>query len=145
MNPAPLGTRIRVTGNSNSHHYRVGGIYHVCEVDDDGTFKAADEHGTSRDYLNWSDCEPAGLGWEWLRTQLDARSLDLLSAFDGVEQLTLRRDVESLLVAGIPALEEAILGALPAIEDRVARIAAQHASRQGDDDEDDLDALFGTP
>lgn len=141
MNPAPIGTRIRITGNSNSHHYRPGGVYRVHEVDDDGTFKAIDEYGTVGDYLKWRDCEPVGIGWEWLRTQLDARSLDLLAAFEGVEHLTLRPEIEAMLVSSIPRLDQAILGVLPGIEENAAGLAASFAATAAEDD--DLNQLFG--
>lgn len=134
MNPAPIGTRIRITGNSNSHHYRPGGVYRVHDVDDDGTFKAIDENGLVGDYLKWRDCELVGIGWEWLRTQLDARSLDLLAAFDGVEHLTLRPEIEAMLVSSIPRLDQAIVGVLPGIEESTSLLAARFAEAESEDD-----------
>lgn len=135
MNPSPVGIRIRVTGNSNSHDYRIGSIQRVHDVDDDGTFRAIDENGQIGKFLKWSDCEHAGIGWDWLRTQLDPRSLDLLSAFDGVEHLSLNPEMETRLVLAIPNLEEAILGVLPGIEDQACQLAALAA----DPDDEDCD------
>ena len=113
MSPAPVGTRIRIIANHNHHHYRNGGIYRVHQDDGDGTFKAIDEAGVTGDYLRWEDCQRAGLGWEWIRGQLDARSLDLLGAFEGLENLTLRQNVETRLILGIPNLADRILHHLP--------------------------------
>ena len=137
MNPAPIGTRIQVVANSNNHHYRVGGIYHVHQVDPDGTFKAACEAGVEGDYLKWSDCKPAGIGWEWLRGQLDARTLDLLSAFEGVELLSLRKDVEAQVISAIPDLSGRILQILPEVEQ--ASLALQAAA---DTQDEELANLF---
>jgi hypothetical protein len=42
----------------------------------------------------------------------------LLSAFTGVEHLTLKPEIENQLVLSLPDLDEAILHVLPAIENR---------------------------
>ncbi len=139
MSPAPVGTRIRIIANHNHHHYRIGGIYRVHQDDGDGTFKAIDEAGVTGDYLRWEDCERAGLGWEWIRGQLDARSLDLLGAFEGLENLTLRQNIETRLILGIPNLADRILHHLPDLEQAAATL--QTDARDGDD-EDDLNDLF---
>lgn len=133
MTPAPIGTRIQVIANTNNHHYRIKGIYRVSRVDNDGTFKAVDENGNVGDYLRWSECRPVGLGWEWIREHLDARSLDLLSAFDGLEGLTLRSDVESGVITSIPNLANAILDIIPVVDQQRENLHKQ------DPDEDDLD------
>ena len=135
MNPAPIGTRIQVLSNSNHHHYRIGGTYRVQHVEPDGNFKAIDDQGVEGDSLRWRDCRVIGLGWEWLRAHLDARSLDLLSAFDGVENLRMRQCVESRLITGIPNLAEAIRNKLPEVE--AALRTCQEAANPSDDDDDD--------
>ena len=139
MIPSPIGTRIRIIANSNSHHYRLGSIYQVHKVDDDGTFKAVDSQGVAGDYLRWRDCEPAGIGWEWLRTQLDPRSLDLLSAFEGVEHLQLLPEIEAKLVGGIEDLGANILAVLPAIDHAVAELTRNSVAN---DDIDEFENLF---
>jgi hypothetical protein len=116
MNPAPIDTRIQVIFNSNQHHYRIGGIYRVHKIDSDGTFKAIDDQGIEGDALYWCDCDVIGLGWEWLSTQLDADSLDLLSAFDGLQNLRMRPGVELRIVRNIPNLADAIRNKLPDVE-----------------------------
>ena len=131
MNPVSIGTRIQVVSNSNHHNYRTGSIYRVHQVDGDGTLKAIDDLGIEGDYLRWVDCEPVGIGWDWIREQLDARSLDLLSAFDGLQNLRLRDDVENQVIASIPNLADSILSILPIIEE--ARDRAQNAPPRDDD------------
>lgn len=137
MNPAPVGTSIRIVSNHNHHHYRIGGVYRVHKVDGDGTLKAVDSLGVEGDYLLWGDCQPAGLGWNWLRQHLDARSLDLLSAFDGLDNLALRDEVEARVVAGIPDLAGRILELLPSLEQQ----AVPEGATADDGDSDELDEL----
>ncbi|MFZ9938600.1 MAG: hypothetical protein ACO3JG_16305 [Luteolibacter sp.] len=139
MSPAPVGTLVRIIANHHHHHYRIGGIYRVHQDDGDGTFKAIDEAGVTGDYLRWEECQRVGLGWEWIRGQLDARSLDLLGAFEGLENLTLRQDVETRLILGIPNLADRILHHLPEVEQAAA--ALQTDARDGDD-ELDIHDLF---
>jgi hypothetical protein len=139
MNPLPLGSRIRVTGNTSSHSYRIGSIHRVHSIDDDGTFQAVDENGHVGKYIKWKDCEHAGIGWEWLRTQLDARSLDLLSAFDGIGQLSLKPDIEIQLALSIPQLDEAILGIIPTMEEEASRYAATDKDHNTEDDDGLID------
>lgn len=131
MNPAPIGKRIQVVSNTNGHNYRIGNIYRVHYVDGDGTFKAIDDLGIEGDFLKWKDCQSVGIGWPWIRDHLDARSLDLLSAFDGIEGLRLRDEVETKVITSIPNLADAILEILPAIEDEREIL---NSSRQNGDD-----------
>jgi hypothetical protein len=134
MTPVPIGTRIQIVSNSNRHHYRTGGIYRVHQVDTDGTLKAIDEMGVEGDFLQWDDCKPVGIGWKWIRGHLDARSLDLLGAFDGLDNLSLRQDVETKVISTIPNLADQILAILPEVEERTALMASAAA-----DDDTDLD------
>jgi hypothetical protein len=140
MKQALTGTRIKVIANSNSHNYQVGGVYRVHDVDDDGTFRATDDDGRVGDYLKWMDCEPVGLGWDWLRTQLDGETLDLLTAFEGVEHLTLRSDVEAMLISAIPHLDSAIREVLPVLEN-----SADSALMQGEDEEEEEEEQASLP
>ena len=116
------GARIRVISKSNPHQYQLGGVYRVCQVDDDGTFRAASEGGWVGDFLQPEDCEIFGIGWDGLRHQLDAHALDLLRAFEGLDSLTLRSDVEAALIASIPDLEKAVFGVLPRLDEELAAL-----------------------
>lgn len=139
MQPAPIGTRIQVLANHNHHHYRIGRVYSVHQVDSDGTLKAIDDQGIEGDFLSWKDCEPVGLGWEWIREQLDAHSLDLLSAFDGLQNLRLRESVETKVITSIPNLAETILRLLPEVEAALEILKATAQESEGDDDMFGLD------
>ena len=137
MTPAPIGTRIQIISNNNRHNYRVGSIYRVHEVETDGTLKAIDDQGIEGDNLQWIDCIPVGIGWEWIREHLDARSLDLLSAFDGLQNLRIRQDVESKVITCIPNLADTILAILPEVE-----AALEIFNSRPEPDEDEILRMF---
>lgn len=113
MTPYPVGTRIRIISNHSNHDYQIGGIYRIHQIVDFGCFSAIDDQARIGKLAQWRDCERVGIGWEWLRTQLDERSLALLSAFVGKEHLTLKHEVESKLLLALPQLDDAILRTLP--------------------------------
>ena len=139
MQPAPIGTRIQVLSNDNQHNYRIGSVHRVHQVHSDGTFNAIDEQGIEGDFLMWKDCEPVGIGWEWIREHLDAHSLDLLSAFDGLQNLRLRESVETKVITSIPNLAETILRLLPEVEAALEILKATAQESEGDDDMFGLD------
>lgn len=139
MIPVPIGTRIQIVSNSNRHNYRTGGIYRVHQVDTDSTLKAIDDMGIEGDFLLWDDCKPVGMGWKWIREHLDARSLDLLCAFEGLGNLCLRQDVETKIITTIPNLADQILGLLPEVEAQSARFASAAAD---DDTDEELEHLI---
>jgi hypothetical protein len=112
MNKYPIGTRIRIISNHSHHHYAIGGIYRIHQIADFSCFSAIDEKGNIGRLAQWRDCERVGIGWEWLRTQLDERSLTLLSAFAGKEHLTLKPEVESQLLLSMPHLDDEIFRVL---------------------------------
>lgn len=143
MTPAPIGTRVQVLANSNSHHYRIGSIHRVHQVDSDSTFKAIDDQGIEGDYLKWRDCQAVGLGWDWIRGHLDTRSLELLSAFDGLQNLRLRESVESKVITSSPTLAETIFKLLPKVDEaNELHGSAPEGSNEDDFDEDAIQQLL---
>ncbi len=143
MNPAPIGTRVQIVANSNCHHYRINSVHRVHQIDSDGTFRAIDEFGIEGDFLLWADCIPVGLGWAWLREHLDARTLALLSAFDGLENLRLREDVETRVILADPTLADTILRILPEVEEALA--IPNHPNPDALDEFNWDDPLFSAP
>jgi hypothetical protein len=111
MNPVPVGTSIRIARNSNDHDYRIDAVYTVSHCDGDGTLKASDSNGVTGNWLLWEDCEPIGIGWDWLRLHLPADDLDLLCAFNGVESLCLKVGVRDRIILTVPNLRDAIFKA----------------------------------
>ena len=112
--PLPEGTRIRVIARFDRHNYLPNETYTVVRVDaNDQTLVAKDDFGEEGHWIRWSDCaQHAEIGWEWLKTKLPAEALDLLSAFDGLESLSLREDIRNHLITKMPDLKNRVLGAL---------------------------------
>ena len=110
MKPVPAGTRIRVLRNQNNHTYTVGGVYTVTHVDDDGTFKAADENGRIGNWLRWSECEPASMSiWSKIATDMPDPLVRFLSCFDGIGEISLKEKVIDAVLAKLPDLHERIV------------------------------------
>jgi hypothetical protein len=120
--PCPFkpGDRIRPIAMFEHHDYRRGESYEVIEIDpNDSTLKARAEHGQTGSWIRWRDCEKFNdIGWEWLKGQLSAEALELLTAFDGLQNLTLRSEVRIALVEQVPALKDKVLDACVALESK---------------------------
>ena len=116
--PFKPGDRIRPTAMFAHHDYQRGETYEVVDIDrNDSTLRARDVAGNTRSWIRWQDCEPAEeIGWDWLKGQLSAEALELLSAFDGLQSLKLRPDLRAALVKQVPALKERVLDACEALE-----------------------------
>jgi hypothetical protein len=111
-----VGDQVRVDANSNDSSYEIGHVYIVTSVDrSDGTAKARDPRtGLEGNWLRLSEVSRLnGLGWAWLKSVLDPTDVALLSHFDGLSALGLRRDLQSSIVATLPGLREAILALDP--------------------------------
>lgn len=111
--PFQIGTRIRPNGSYEHHDYEQGRTYLVADIDHHSyTLRARNETtGQVGSWICWVDCTSViDIGWNWLKDQLPAEALALLSAFDGLERLKLRDDVTANLVAEIPSLKRSILG-----------------------------------
>lgn len=154
MKPAPVGTRIRVSRNTNNHGYKIGGVYTVFHDDRDGTLKATDEHGRVGNWLRWDDCDPAGpTVWERISADLPEEIVRFLACFDGVQSLTLKEQVIDTVLAGLPDLHERVVAAaatpegMVVIRDNLPRSASAvdsgaDADPSADDDDDDSEDDF---
>lgn len=112
MQPAPVGTKIRVLANTNNHTYKLGGVYTVSHVDTDGTFRAADAHGGVGNWIRWDDCGPLGaLAWSRIAADLPEPLLRFLSCFDGIGELVYSERVIDAVLAKLPDLHERIAAA----------------------------------
>ena len=112
--PFKDGDKIIAIGGFGHHGYEPSRNYTVISVDSsDQTLKAKSNTGSEGGWIKWNDCRKANdIGWDWLKTVLPAEALDLLAAFDGVENLSLREDLRNRLIMQIPGLHDKILGAL---------------------------------
>ncbi len=135
MDKQPVGTRIRIIGNSNHHHYSVGEVYTISIVDDnDGTLQAADASGNTKDWLRWCDCEMAGdRTWDVLAKDLPEEMILFLSAFDGIGALKLKESVIDTILLRLPDLNERIVAVCQTPEGRaiIARNLPRHLAADG--------------
>ena len=110
MKPTTPGTRIRVLRNHNNHTYTIGDVYTVSYIDDDGTFRAADDKGRIGNWLRWSECEPAGVStWSRIAADLPEPLMRFLCCFDGIGEITLKEKVVDAVLAKLPDLHERIV------------------------------------
>jgi hypothetical protein len=141
-NPPPfeVGMKIRPVSNFGRHSYQAGKTYTVVTVDsNDNTLRARDSSGEEGNWIRWSDCQiDEEIGWNWLKQMLPAEALDLLSNFDGLDQLRLSKDVRTQLILGIPDLKNRILAVREEMESSsIAKVTANDS----DDDDDEADLL----
>lgn len=106
-----VGNRFSVS--SNVEDYQPGKIYVVSRVDPtDNTLKGT-EDGSGRELLwvAWDRVRliTSEIGWDWLKTQLPDDVLEILSAFDGLDQLTLKTHIRDQIVRSTPNLLQRIL------------------------------------
>jgi hypothetical protein len=136
-----VGDKIRAIGGFGHHGYEPGRHYTVISVDSsDQTVKAKSNNGSEGGWIKWCDCKKANdIGWDWLKTVLPAEALDLLAAFDGVENLSLREDLRNRLIMQIPGLHDKILGALADEEISISNPNADLASTATDSLSDALE------
>jgi len=112
MKPVPAGTRIRVLRNNSTHSYKVGEVYTVTYIDDDGTFKAADDRGRIGNWLRWSECEPVDESiWTKIAVDLPEPLVRFISCFDGIGEIALKEKVVDAVFAKLPDLHERIVAA----------------------------------
>ena len=118
--PFKVGDRIRPIAMFEHHDYRRGESYEVMNIDpNDSTLNARDEHGQTGRWIRWCDCEKFDeIGWEWLKGQLSAEALELLAAFDGLQNLKLRPEVRIALVNQLPGLKDKVLDACESLESK---------------------------
>ena len=109
MTPAPIGTRIRVVAELHDHNYTIGETYTVVQLDDDGTFKAADTDGAVGNWLRWEECELATASlWDQLAPDLPDDLVRFLSCFDGIQGIALKREVADTILRKLPDLHERV-------------------------------------
>lgn len=130
MNPAPVGTRIRVISGQGNHSYTVGQVYRVVHDDHDGTFKAADANGRVGNWLRWEMCEPVDPSiWERIAADLPEDLVAFLSCFDGIGDIELEEPVVDAILGDLPDLHERLVqfARTPAGKSIVSANAPAHA------------------
>lgn len=100
--------------------YEPGRVYVVIRVDPmDHTLMAVDRDGNEGGWVKWEDCTAAGdpISWAWLKERLSGEALELLSAFDGVEELRLKDEIRDRILIDLPNLKQRILDAQIELEE----------------------------
>jgi hypothetical protein len=115
-----LKQRIKVTRPSRG--YEAGKTYTILRVDDnDNTLIAVDSEGKEGPWIKWEYCIPSEgqIGWAWLKGQLPAEALELLSAFDSLDTLRLKDEIRDHILLQLPGLKERILHSQIQLEEEV--------------------------
>jgi hypothetical protein len=110
--------RIKVTRPSRG--YECGKTYTIVRVDnDDNTLVATDSEGKEGSWIKWDCCvQVTGeIGWSWLKGQLSAEALELLSAFENLESLRLKDEIRDHILLQLPGLKDRILHSQIQIEE----------------------------
>jgi hypothetical protein len=110
--------RIKVTRPSRG--YECGKTYTIVRVDnDDNTLVATDSEGKEGSWIKWDCCVQVNgeIDWSWLKGQLSADALELLSAFENLEGLRLKDEIRDHILLQLPGLKDRILHSQIQIEE----------------------------
>jgi len=114
-----IGECVVVTRNTGDHAARVGERYIVCRVDDsDDTVKVIPrgESAVADYWIPWSEIEPVGFGWNYARGHLPEELATLLAACDGIEHLSLSREIKYAIIESLPDWRQRVMEALESID-----------------------------
>jgi hypothetical protein len=145
MKPMPVGSRVKVARNSGRHNYAIGSTITVTRIDpNDGTFMARTSGGPTGSWISWDDVVPNHKTlWEILKADLPRDMVLFLSAFEGIDSISLREDVIDEILGGLPDLNERLV-AFARTEDGAAMLGLDaDDGDEGDDDEGDDDLEEG--
>jgi len=116
--PVP-GECVVVTANNGDHPSRIGDRFIVHHVDDsDATIKGVLQGSRciADFWIPWSDLEPVRFDWQYARRHLPADVVELLSACDGIQFLSLNRQVKEVLVDSLPDWKARVMAAIQRID-----------------------------
>ena len=120
MNREPIpGECIVVTRNTDDHGGQVGDRYIVSRVDDDDDTIKGIPRGSStvaNYWIPWCDIEPVEFGWNYARAHLPDDVATLLAACDGVEYLSLNRQIKNAIIESLPDWRERVMEVLESID-----------------------------
>jgi hypothetical protein len=137
-NPQPQ-QRIKVTHSGRG--YERGKTYTVVRIDhSDNTLVAIDASGKEGSWVKWDHCIAAGgeVNWSWLKGQLSADALELLSAFEGLEALRLKDEIRDHILLQLPGLKDRILRSQIQLEEEIGSIDTASAGNSPHEEEMDI-------
>jgi hypothetical protein len=114
-----VGECVVVARNIGEHGARVGSRFVVCRVDDsDNTLKGIPAgSSTVADYwMPWSDVEAVPFGWDFARTHLPADVVALLAACDGIQTISLNRQIKNAIFESLPDWRQRVMEALETMD-----------------------------
>jgi hypothetical protein len=138
MNNPQVKQRIKVKRSSNG--YECGKTYFIVRVDpNDNTLVAADSQGKEGSWIAWALCELSAhdINWSWLKAHLASEALELLSAFEGLENLRLKDDIRDRILLQLPNLKDRILSAQVQLEEELQTSASTPGAGDAEDDSND--------
>lgn len=116
--PVP-GECVVVIRNTGDHGARVGDRYIVTSVDDsDDTLKGIPRGFSSTPdfWIPWSDVEPVVFGWDYARNHLPPDVARLFAACDGIEHVSLNRQIKTVIFESLPDWRERVMEALETLD-----------------------------
>lgn len=129
-----IGSRLRVRTNSGSHNYTIGSTVTVVHVDNDGTVRARRPDGSIGNWLAIRDAEPGEPSlWSALRADLPEDVVCFLSAFEGLEELTVRDDIAEKVLLELPDLLERIVAEGRRMGSGIAEVQAAGEAKEATD------------
>lgn len=112
--PVP-GECVVISRNSGDHPGRVGERLIVSSVDDsDATIRGMPRGSTTATdfWIPWSDIEPVAFGWSYARQHLPPEVVSLLDACEGIEHMTLNRQIKEAIFHSLPDWRERVMTVL---------------------------------
>ena len=131
--------RIKVTRPTRG--YELGKTYTIVRVDnDDNTLIASDSEGQEGSWVKWDHCVLVNgeIGWSWLKGQLSAEALELLSAFEKLESLRLKDEIRDHILLQLPGLKDRILHSQIQMEEEGHAVGAASSRKVPIEDEAEL-------
>jgi hypothetical protein len=114
------GECVFIARHQGGYNGSVGDRFVVVDVDDsDSTVRGipSGSRQVSGQWIPWADIEPVEFGWQYARQHLPQEIVLLLSACDGVEHLSLNRDLKYAIVDSLPDWKERVLAAARKVEE----------------------------
>jgi hypothetical protein len=149
MEPVAPGTHVIITNAEPWDDVSRGEELIVRHVDpSDNTFRGEDvKTGKLSGWIHWRQAVPTNstIGWDFLETVLPPETVELLSAFDGLKQLTLKPEIATRIIRVLPDIENLIRLAVrvPSFGAVLARPIRPSRFTRGGSPAADLSEVFG--
>lgn len=116
--PVP-GECVVIARNSGDHPGHVGDQFIVSDIDDsDDTLRGIPRGSTAAAdfWIPWSDVEPVAFGWHYAQGHLPPDLVELLGICEGIDHVTLNRQIKDLVFDSLPDWRERVTEALRSLD-----------------------------